>query len=233
MRDRLATNFMTRHARERAPRSSSHVFASTSPLFALMTSIALLAAVSMLPREARAAEYFTEVEIEQIRSAQNLDLRIPVLLKIAEIRLGLLELVDTDANIELEEPGGNFITRTIIRALDPNAAAEIERERESRPDFANDLGDFSRADLLRGYYQAIDETMSNIDDAYERGGKGDVRKALESLLEFTETTLPALRTFEPANENEEIALEDAVDIAELAREGASEALDVVPQTEQR
>jgi hypothetical protein len=205
---------------------------SLRPRLALALIVAIAAALLATP-PALAAEYFTEAEIEQIRSAQDLDRRIPVFLKIAEIRLGLLGLVDTDASIKVEEPGGNFITRTIIRALDPDAAAEIERERESRPDYENNLRDFSRAELLRGYYQAIEETMGNIDDAYERGGKGDVREALENLLEFTESTLPALGTFEPANEGEEIALEDAIEIAELARDGAAEALDVVPQTERR
>ena len=75
--------------------------------------------------------------------------------------------------------------------------------------------------------------MDNIDDAYERGGRGDVRGALEQLLAFTEASLPALETFEASNPNEEVALEDAVEIAELARDGAREALEVVPQTERR
>ncbi len=196
--------------------------------------IAATLVLSMPGPEVRAADYFTEAEIEQIRTAQSLEQRIPVLLKIAEIRLGLLGLVETDGRLdEADKPGGNAITRAIIRVMDPAAAAEIERAREDVPDFENNLRDFTPAELLRGYYQAIDETMDNIDDAYERGGRGDVRGAIEQLFEFTGASLPALGNFEPSNENEEVALEDAIEIAELARNGASEALDVVPQTERR
>lgn len=196
--------------------------------------VATLVLLSMPGTRVHAADYFTEAEIEQIRSAQSLEQRIPVLLKIAEIRLGLLGLVETDGRLdETEEPGGNAITRAIIRVMDPAAAAEIERAREDRPDFENNLGAFTRAELLRGYYQALDETMDNIDDAYERSGRGDVRGALEQLLAFADASLSALGAFDPSNENEEVALEDAIEIGELARDGAREALDVVPQTERR
>src|SRR6185295_18861995 len=57
------------------------------------------------------------------------------------------------------------------------------------------LADFTRSDLLRGYVEAIDETMNNIDDAYQR--KFDVRDALEALEKYTRDTLPLLEKYRP------------------------------------
>ena len=195
------------------------------------TSLVAILGLTSVPGSL-AADYFTEVEIEQIREAQRIERRIPVFLEIANIRLVRLGLVEGEEEVDNEEGGGNSITRGIIRILSPEAADELERIDDELSALTNDLSMFSRGDLLRGYYQAIEEAMDNIDDAYERD-RGDVRKPLENLLEFVENTIPALGVFSPDDDNEEIALEDAIEIAELARDGATEALDIVPQTEER
>ena len=195
------------------------------------TSLVAILGLTSVPGSL-AADYFTEVEIEQIREAQTIERRIPVFLEIANIRLVRLGLIEGEEEVDNEEGGGNSITRGIIRILSPEAADELERIDDELSALTNDLSMFSRGDLLRGYYQALEEAMDNIDDAYERD-RGDVRKPLENLLKFVENTIPALGEFSPDDDNEEIALEDAIEIAELARDGATEALDIVPQTEER
>lgn len=198
---------------------------------AISALLTLALGVTAVPK-AFAAEYFTAEEIEQIREAQEIGRRIPVFLKIAEVRLVRLGLIQGDEEIEEEGGDGNAISRGIIRILSPDAAKELERIDKERAEFDNDLSAFSRSDLLRGYYQALEEAMDNIDDAYERG-RGDVRESLEILLAFTRDTIPALGEFAPENGAEEVALEDALEIAELAQDGATEALNVVPRTERR
>ncbi len=204
-----------------------------STIFRLLGTSSLVAILGLTSvPDSFAADYFTEIEIEQIREAQSIGRRIPVFLEIANLRLVRLGLVEGEEEVDNEEGVGSSITRGIIRILNPEAADELERIDDERSELTNDLSMFSRGDLLRGYYQAIEEAMDNIDDAYERD-RGDVRRPLENLLEFVETTIPVLREFSPDNNNEEIALEDAIEIAELARDGATEALDIVPQTEDR
>ena len=204
-----------------------------STIFRLLGTSSLVAILGLTSVPGSfAADYFTEIEIEQIREAQSIGRRIPVFLEIANLRLVRLGLVEGEEEVDNEEGVGSSITRGIIRILNPEAADELERIDDERSELTNDLSMFSRGDLLRGYYQAIEEAMDNIDDAYERD-RGDVRRPLENLLEFVETTIPVLREFSPDNSNEEIALEDAIEIAELARDGATEALDIVPQTEDR
>ena len=194
-------------------------------------AVVLISCLAIVPPSS-AADYFTDLEIDQIRDAQSIGRRISLFLEIAEIRLAHLGLIETEAEIEAENPAGNLFERTLIRVIAPEISNEIERVGNEEPEFDNDVTLYTRADLLRGYYQAIEESMDNIDDAYERS-RGDVRGPLQDLKEFTEETLSLLRTFTPENDDEEIALEDAIEIAELARDGAEEALEIVPKTERQ
>ena len=181
-----------------------------------------------------AVEYFTEVEIDQIRDTQDIGERTAVFLDIAKARLIYLGL--REAPEQKGEGKATRVVKTLINILQPGATAEVDQEQakaeQSAEESDAELAEFTPSELLRGYYQALEETMDNIDDAYERD-RGDVRKPLENLLEFVENTIPALGEFSPDDGNEEIALEDAIEIAELARDGATEALDIVPQTEER
>lgn len=203
----------------------------TRRLHAISWAAVLISFFGLAPISS-AADYFTDLEIDQIREAQNIGRRVPLFLQIAEIRLAYLGLIETEESIDVENPSGSLFERTLIRVIAPEVADELDQLNGEQAEFDDDVTVYSRADLLRGYYQAIEEAMDNIDDAYERR-RGDVRDPLEELKEFTEETLPLLHTFEPKNGNEEIALEDAIEIAELARDGAEEALEIVPKTERQ
>lgn len=175
-----------------------------------------------------AADYFTELEIDEIRAAQEIDKRVSLLLEIAQVRLVHLGLIETEESIE-ETTSISTFDRIVVRILSREAAAEIEAIEEERGTIENELSQFSRTELLRGYHQALEETMDNIDDVYERNPI-DIREPLESLQEFTEETIRLLRRFEAENEAEEIALEDAITQTEMALEGAESALEIVPKT---
>ena len=196
----------------------------------MRTAVAVAAASFLMAGwgSAQADDYFTELEVSDIRDAQEVGLRTGVLLGIAERRLaglGLLEAEDPDT------PGtGSRIGRALIKVLAPDAAAELEAAEEARAALDHDLSRYSRTELLRGYTQALEETMDNIDDAYERK-RGDVRPSVESLRDFSEITLNLLRDLSPESENEEIALEDAIEETQLAFEGAKKALEIIPRNE--
>ncbi len=197
----------------------------------LITGIAigLLAALIVAPPASARDDYFTDLEVDEIRGAQQISRRVDVLLQIAQVRLAELGLAEVEQEVE-STSGSNRITRTIVRILAPGTADELDAAQDDLESFENDLSYFTRAELLRGYHQALEETMDNIDDAYEQG-RGDIREPLNSLKDFTEDSIPLLLRFEVENESEDIALEDAITQSELALEGAEAALDTVPRTE--
>ena len=176
-----------------------------------------------------AQEYFTDLEIDEIRGAQEIEKRVGILLQIAHVRLAHLGLVELEEEVE-STSGTNRITRAIVRVLSPDTAGELDKAQEELETFKNDFSDFNRTELLRGYFQALEETMDNIDDAYEQN-RGDLHEPLTSLRNFAEESIPLLREFDVENEAEDIALEDAIVQAELALEGAEAALETIPNTE--
>src|SRR5262245_58765551 len=93
------------------------------------------------------------------------------------------------------------------------------------------LADFTRTELLHGYIQAIEEVMTNIDDAYER--KLEVRDSLEDLDKFVRETIPVLGKFQPKTDNERFVLQEALDTATKAMSDVKEALSIVPKTEKK
>ncbi len=178
---------------------------------------------------ASAQDYFTELEVDEIREAQEIDARIGILLQIAQVRLAHLGLAELEEEVE-STTGTSRIARAIVRVLNRGAAEELDQTQAESEDFESDLSRFNRTELLHGYFQALEETMDNIDDAYEQK-RGDLRKPLNALKNFTEQSVPLLREFEVENEWEEIALEDAIGQTELALEGAEAALETTPKTE--
>jgi hypothetical protein len=183
-----------------------------------------------LAAAAAADEYFTELEIDQIRETQEIARRVPVFLNIAEARLVYLGL----AEVEKKEPGKvSKVAKALASVFQPGMAVEAEKaEAEAKTQAAESdaqLKEFTRTELLRGFCQALEETMDNIDDAYERK-RGDVRGPLEDLEKFTEKTIPLLKRFEPETSREKSALSEAIEQAELALEGAKSALKIVPKT---
>jgi hypothetical protein len=192
--------------------------------FSLLLIIGLAAMVYAAPKK----EYFTEDELDLIRDAQDLSVRVPTYLKLAERRLvflGIMEKSQQQIDKERKEKEK--------RAKEQKKASTDSRANADKApiDDTSYLEDFSPSELLRGYIQAIDEIMSNIDDSYSR--KLDVRDSVEDLAKFTRDTIPLLEKFKPQNQNERAALKDAVDKANEASNLAKDALKVVPKTEKK
>jgi hypothetical protein len=192
--------------------------------FSLLLIVGLAAMVHAAPKK----EYFTEDELDLIRDAQDLSVRVPTYLKLAERRLVFLGIMEkSQQQIEKER-----------KEKEKRAKEQKKGTRDSRAnadkapiDDTSYLEDFAPAELLRGYIQAIEEVMSNIDDAYSR--KLDVRDSVEDLAKFTRDTIPLLEKFKPQNQSERAALQDAVDKANEASNMAKDALKVVPKTEKK
>src|SRR3989442_8865237 len=172
-------------------------------------------------------EYFTEDEQDLIRDAQELSQRVPVYFKLAERRLiflGLMEKSEKEKEKERQEKQKR--EREKKKAGDTRATSN-----KVDPDDTSYLADFTSAELLRGYIQALDEVTTNIDDAY--GRKFDVRDSLEDLEKFTKETVPVLQKFKPKNDGEKRAMEDAIEKAKEVKEQAVGALKSVPKTEKK
>jgi hypothetical protein len=183
------------------------------------------AALSAAPAQRR--DYFTGLEIADIQAAQEIDYRTEVLLTIAERRLAALGLLESEAGDPQGEPGlGGKVGRTLIRIFNPEAARELEAAEKERAALEHDLSDHTRPDLLRGYNQALEETMDNIDDAYERG-RGNVEGPIRALRDFAGAALALLEDMDPQSEGEETALREAVEQSQVAFEGAGEALETI------
>jgi hypothetical protein len=182
-------------------------------------------AVSVLAAERK--EYFTEDEIDLIREAQELTARVPVYIKLAERRLIFLGLMEkSPEQIEKERKEKQKREKEQKRGTDTRATAN-----KAPLDDTSYLDNFTPAELLRGYAQALDEITNNIDDAYQ--SKLDVRDSIEDLAKFVRVTLPLLEKFKPRNNSERVALEEVVGKAKETAAGAEEALKVVPKTEKK
>src|SRR5262245_15706927 len=195
------------------------------PLAKVSFALALSVLIT-LPRYAAADdEYLTEAEIDLIRDAQELSQRVPIYLKLAEKRLAFLGLIERSEQEKQKELKAKEKAEKDAK----RAPTLYETKRKPKNPALEDmtyLGDFSRSELLRGYTQAIDEVMNNIDDAY--GRRLEVRDSLEDLEKFTRETTAALGKFQPKNNSEQIALSAAIDKAKEANTGAKEAMSVVP-----
>ena len=196
----------------------------------VVTQLALLLMVTVASATP-AVEYFTEVEIDQIRDTQDIGERTAVFLDIAKTRLIYLGL--EEAPKKKGEGKATKVVKTLINIFQPGATAQVDQEQANEAEAAEEsdaeLVEFSSAELLRGYYQALEEAMDNIDDAYERK-RGNVRKPLEALKEFTVGSIPALKKFDTETDGENAALSDAIEQAELALDGAKAALKTIPKT---
>jgi hypothetical protein len=190
----------------------------------VLLTVFLAAALCAAPKK----EYFTEDELDLIRDAQELNMRVPTYLKLAERRLIFLGLMEkSQQQIEKERKEKEKRAKEKKKGtLDSRANAD-----KAPIDDMSYLDDFAPAELLRGYIQALDEIMTNIDDAYNR--KLDVRDSVEDLAKFTRDTIPLLEKFKPKNQAERAALQDAVDKANEASTEAKDALKVVPKTEKK
>ena len=172
-------------------------------------------------------EYFTEDELDLIRDAQELGQRVPVYFKLAERRLIFLGLMEkSEKEKEKERKEKEKRDKKKKKAGDTRATAN-----KVDPDDTSYLADFTSAELLLGYIEALDEITSNIDSAYSR--KLDVRDSLEDLEKFTVETIPVLEKFKPKNDTERAAIEEAIEKAKDTQAETKEALRSVPKTEKK
>ena len=174
-------------------------------------------------------EYFTEDELDLIRDAQELNIRVPTYLKLAERRLVFLGIMERSQE-EIDKERKEKEKRAKADKKKPTFDSRANADKAAVDDMSY-LEDFTPTELLRGYTQAIDESMTNIDDAYSR--KQDVRDPIEDLVKFTQTTIPLLQKYMPKNSGERSALQDAIDKANQAQNDAKEALKIVPKTEKK
>jgi hypothetical protein len=175
----------------------------------------------------RKKEYFTEEELDLIRDAQELSARVPAYLKLAERRLIFLGIMEKSAQqIEKERKEREKRAKEQRKGTDNKANA-------NKPpiDDTAYLDNFTPAELLRGYIQALDEITDNIDNAYSN--RLDVRDSLEDLSKFVRDTVPLLEKYKPKNEPARAALQDAIDKAKQVGADTKEALEKVPKTEKK
>ena len=181
------------------------------------------------PRAAAAKEYFTDEEIDYLRDAQGLAMRIPAIIRLANMRLVVLSLKEKskeekDLEKRIAEIHNEIIGKPGAKAK-PGSRPEEPADVVGRPY----LTEFTRLELLRGYIEAIDEIGSVIDSAYRE--KQDVRSSLEQFEKFLSATNPLLRRLQSRNAEEFEAILDARSATQDAMENAQDALKKVPKTE--
>jgi hypothetical protein len=191
----------------------------------LILACSLAASTQTAPKK----EYFTEDELDLIRDAQELNIRVPTFLKLAERRLVFLGIMEkSQAQVEQEKKEKEKRQKEDKKKPTYDSRANADKAPVNDMSY---LEDFTPTELLRGYTQALEESMTNIDDAYSR--KLDVRDPIEDLVKFTRDTIPLLQKYMPKSAGERTALQDAIDKANQAQNDAKEALKVVPKTEKK
>jgi tetratricopeptide (TPR) repeat protein len=232
-------------------RHANHRFFAAT-LATAVTTAAAIAAFWFTPHSLAAAEFFTYEEIDYIREAQGISLRVPAIIQLANIRLvylGMKEKSKDDkalekriAEIHVEltkkpetkapgQPSGGQAPRGSRGPLPPAIPFPFPLPKKDSPEVVAEpyLTDFTKTELLKGYVEAIDEIKSDIDDAYRE--KQDVREALERFIKFCDSSNQNLRRFQSQDRSEREAIEEARSTTQEALEAAQDALKIVPRTE--
>src|SRR4051812_8185853 len=191
----------------------------------LSLSLTLVFSFALTIKAAPKKEYLTEDELDLIRDAQDLSARVPTYLKLAERRLVFLGIMEKSAQ-QIQQEKKEKEKREKQQKKSPSTDSKANADKAPLEDTSY-LEDFTPAELLRGYIQALDEAMTNIDDAYSR--KLDVRDPIEDLAKFTRETVPLLEKYKAKNAAERSALQDAIDKANQTLADAKEALKIVPK----
>lgn len=189
-------------------------------------AVSLILTLLLLAAPQKHKEYFTEGELDLVRDAQELSERVPVYFELAERRLVILGVTDKSTKQKEKEKKAQEQYEKDKKKAGVNAAKVKPPEDELEY-----LHDFTRSELLRGYTQAIEEVMSNIDDNFSR--KLNVRNALDALEKFSRETLVMLEKVQPKTAVEKTALEEAMEKAKEANSGAKEAIKTIPKTEKK
>jgi len=202
-----------------------HFTAAAAAIFFVFATISSAG----LPVAAAAGEYFTDEEIDYLRDAQGIAMRVPAIVRLANIRLVVLFLKEkTKEEKELEKRIAEIHENLIGKAPATSKAGgkpEASESAAGRPY----LTELTRVELLRGYIEAIDELGSVIDDAYR--DKQEVRSSLEQFENFLNAANPLLRKFQSRSAEEFEAILDARTSTQDALESAQDALKKVPKNE--
>src|SRR5882672_4715979 len=173
-------------------------------------AVALMAVtLSGFTTAAASGEYFTDEEVDYIRDAQGLALRIPAILRLANIRLVSLSMKNkSKEDRELERRIAEIHEELIGKPASKTTPKPGEKPQDSAKDGGRPyLTDLTRTELLRGYIEALDEIRAVIDDAYR--DKQEVRGVLEQFEKFLSESNPLLRNFQSRGPDEFQARLDA------------------------
>ena len=175
---------------------------------------------------AQAADYVTEEEEDLIRDAQTVEKRMGVYLKFLDNRIVALGLRERTAKEREAAKKDLADYQSEAKAAAKVKEAEI-RAKPVNPDVY--LRNTTKAELLRGYMQIIDETMDYIEDAFER--RLDVRPGVEDLEKFLQEQLPRFKKLEVQTASETSALKATITHSERAIEDLEKALQTLPKME--
>ncbi|HKV40350.1 MAG TPA: hypothetical protein VJX67_14150 [Blastocatellia bacterium] len=160
-----------------------------------------LAYALVTPGVQMAGDYMTEKEEDDVREAQEIDLRTKVFIRIADRRLAIITgKSDEDKESKKKDATGSEVDKLATR---------------------------NPADLLRQYYEAISELEDKLDDANQRNPKSSaLKKALVTLHDGTSAQLEILHSLQSQmkTKQETGALKDAIEKAEEANKGAGSGL---------
>ncbi|MBI2149745.1 MAG: hypothetical protein HYU27_03965 [Acidobacteria bacterium] len=188
--------------------------------------LAIAVALHGSPLSAAPNDYFTEAELDLIRDAQELKFRVPIYFKLAERRLIFLGVMEkSEKEKEKERKDREKWEKEQKKGAKPGPAGPAPVDELAY------LDAFTSSELFRGYMQALEEVMENIDDAY--GRKLDVRDSQEDLEKFTRDTIPLLQKYKPRNAADRAAWEEAIEKARESQTAAKDALKIVPKTEKK
>jgi hypothetical protein len=170
-------------------------------------------------------DYVTEEEEDLIRDAQGLAARVPLMLKFLDNRIVALGLRERTA--KEREQAKKDLAEYEKEVKDAAKVKDAEvRAKPVNPDIY--LRKVTRSELLRGFMQITDETMDNIDDAYERNLP--VREHVEALEKFLSEQVPRFESLQAVTPAEITALKATISHTEMAIEDCRKALKTLPKT---
>jgi hypothetical protein len=156
--------------------------------------VLLLICLSATRSSAQKRDHLTPEEVELVRSAQILDIRMAVFIKAANRRLLVL--------------------------TDPNAASSRQVEKDMKK--WGELPKGTRAELLGDFSKILEEASTNIDDVGGRDPKNPlIAKALRMLADASTRFLSELKPMRAQYQGaEREVLEQAIENAQLIVEAA-------------
>jgi len=187
-------------------------------------AILLCACVS----SAQSIDYVTAEEEDLIRDAQGIQARVTIYIKFLDNRIVALGLRERTAKEREQTKKDLADYQNEANAIEKARVKDAElRAKPVNPDVY--LRNATKAALLRGYMQIVDETLDYIDDAYDR--HEDVRNHVETLQKFLQEQLGRFQKLEVQTPTEISALKDTISHSEEKIEAIRSALQTLPKTE--